>query len=83
MVELTNSAEKKCEILELPQMIIADMGRFPYPLDVMSVFVLQVASVDGGHVKDLLSLTLAPLGVFPLFSPSHICFTLSCSFSIC
>lgn len=34
---------------------MADMGEFPYPLDVMPMFVLQVAPVDvhGGHVKDL------------------------------
>lgn len=34
-------------------MIIYDKGEFPYPLDAMSMFVLQVAPVDvyGGHVK--------------------------------
>lgn len=47
---------------------MADMGEFPYPLDAMPMFVLQVASVDGGHVKDLpsLPLSLCLLGGFPL-----------------
>lgn len=44
---------------------MADMGEFPYPLDVMPTFVLQVAPVDvhGGHVKDLPS---HPLPFYPL-----------------
>lgn len=65
-------------------MIMADMGEFPYPLDAMSMFVLQVAPVDvhGGHVKDLPSLPLpfCPFRGFSLTVSLSLCFILSLSF---
>lgn len=41
-------------------MIMDDKGDFPYPLDAVKMFVLQVAPVDehGGHVKAPPSLSL-------------------------
>lgn len=48
---------------------MVDMGEFPYPLDAMPMFVLQVAPLDvhGSHVKDLPSLLL-PFNPFGGFS---------------
>lgn len=75
--EQTMSAGQKYQIHEL---IMADMGEFPYPLDAMPLLVLQVATVDvpGGHVKDLASLLLpfCPLRGFSL----SLCFMFCPSF---
>lgn len=60
-------------------MIMADMSEFPYPLNAMPMFVLQVAPLDvhGGHVKDLPPLPL-PFFLFRGFFLSLYLFD-SCS----